>query len=307
MESFFIIVNQVAVLFILIGIGFLLRKINMFNHETVKGVTNIVMYAVTPCVIIRSFNREMNSELLHGLLLTFAVATISYIFCILMSYLLVRDKDDSRARIFRFAIIFSNTGFMGIPIYQAVLGDIGVFYGSIYIAMFNVFSWTYGYSMMEGKTRKISLKKAIVNPGVLSTIIGVIIFSTGISLPELLEMPMSYMAALNTPLPMLIIGFYLAGLQLSDFKDIKQYYIIVLKLLVLPILAIVLTYLAGVRGDVFLICAIAISTPCAASTTMFSEVFGRDSALASRIVSLSTLLSIITLPILITLAQGLAY
>ena len=221
-ESFLIIINQVAVLFILIAIGFLLRKVNLLEEKAVKGITNVVLYAVTPCVIIRSFNREMNVELLKGLLLTFAVSILSYIFIIVLTNFIVKDNDDSRRRIYRFAIIFSNTGFMGIPIYQAVLGDIGVFYGSAYIAMFNVFCWTYGYMMMDGKSKSFDIKKAIVNPGVLSTIIGVIIFIAGIRVPAILEVPMADMAALNTPLPMLVIGYFLAGIALSDFKDAKQ-------------------------------------------------------------------------------------
>lgn len=306
-ESFLIIINQVAVLFILIAIGFLLRKVNLLEEKAVKGITNVVLYAVTPCVIIRSFNREMNVELLKGLLLTFAVSILSYIFIIVLTNFIVKDNDDSRRRIYRFAIIFSNTGFMGIPIYQAVLGDIGVFYGSAYIAMFNVFCWTYGYMMMDGKSKSFDIKKAIVNPGVLSTIIGVIIFIAGIRVPAILEVPMADMAALNTPLPMLVIGYFLAGIALSDFKDAKQYYIIACKLIFVPVLVIALTYLFGVRGDVFLICAIAVSTPCATTTTMFSEKFGRDAMLASRVVSMATLLSIVTMPIIISLAQTIAY
>ena len=307
LESFLIIINQVGVLFILIAIGFLLRKVNLLEEKGVKGITNVVLYAVTPCVIIRSFDREMNTELLKGLMLTFAVAIASYIFIIILTNFIVRDKDDSRRRIYRFAIIFSNTGFMGIPIYQAVLGDIGVFYGSAYIAMFNVFSWTYGYMMMDRESKGFDLKKAIVNPGVLSTIIGVIIFVAGIKLPSFLLTPMADMAALNTPLPMLVIGYFLAGIALKDFKDSKQYYIIACKLVIVPVIVIALTYLFGVRGDVFLICAIAVSTPCATSTTMFSEKFGRDAMLASRVVSLSTLLSIVTMPIIISVAQVIAY
>ena len=141
----------------------------------------------------------------------------------------------------------------------------------------------------------------------LSTIIGVIIFVAGIRLPELIMTPMVDMAALNAPLPMLIIGYFLAGIALSDFKDIKQYYVIACRLIIFPILVIALSYVAGVRGDVFLICSIAVSTPCATSTTMFSQKFNRDAALASRVVSLSTLLSIITMPIIIALAQSMAY
>lgn len=307
LESFLIIINQVAVLFILIAIGFLLRKVNLLEEKGVKGITNVVLYAVTPCVIIRSFNREMNIELLRGLLITFAVAIASYLFIIFLTKIIVRENEEEKRRIFRFAIIFSNTGFMGIPIYQAVLGDIGVFYGSAYIAMFNVFCWTYGFMMMEGSGKSFDIKKAIVNPGVLSTIIGVIIFVAGIRIPSILEVPMADMAALNTPLPMLVIGYFLAGIALSDFKDLKQYYIILCKLVIVPVVVIALTYICKVRGDVFLICAIAVSTPCATTTTMFSEKFDLDAMLSSRIVSLSTLLSIVTMPIIISLAQSIAY
>lgn len=304
---FFNVLTQVIILLILILVGLVLAKTKVLDSNGVKSMTDMVLMIVTPCVIIKSFIREFDTSVLKSLLLSFLIAVLSHIGFILLAHLLIKDKDKAREKVLRFGVVFSNCGYMSIPLQQALLGDEGVFYSSSYIAIFNVFVWSYGLLIMSGDKKNLTPKKLILNPGMVSIIIGLIIFLFSIPIPKIISEPISYIAALNTPLPMIIIGFHLAGSNLLDgIKNLKCLLAIGCKLILFPALALAVMYLFGVRGVMLVSSVISCCAPTAAITTMFSSKFGADTSLSVNMVSLSTVLSLITMPILITLAQYIA-
>lgn len=305
-ESFFVVARQVVILFILMSLGTLCNKVKWLDEKSVKSLTNIVLYFVTPCVIINSFNREMDKALLNGLWITALLSLGIQIFSIAVANIAFRGNRDSENRVFRFATVFSNCGFMGLPLQQALLGTDGAFFGAVYIAVFNVIVWTYGIWEMSGSKEEISLKKLILNPGILGTVIGTVIFICGIKLPEVIAEPVGYIANLNTPLPMIIIGYYLGNLNAEAFrKNMKQYLVIGIRLFIIPVSAIFAMYLLKIDPTIAVVCAIACSSPSAANTAMFATLFGRDASLGAQMVSVSTLVSLISIPLVVALAQTL--
>lgn len=301
------VLTQVIILLILIMIGFILTKNKVLTETGSKNMTDLVLYVVTPCVIIKSFIREFNSSLLKGLLLSFVFAFLAHIMFILISRLLFKNCEEKQKRVFQFGIIFSNCGFMALPLQEALLGDLGVFYGASYVAVFNLFVWSYGVMLMSGDKKYMSPKKLIVSPGIIGLAVGIVIFLFSIPIPDILIKPVSYMAALNTPLPMIIIGYHLAN---SDFfaslKNKNCLFAIFIKLFVSPLLALAILYLCGVRETMLVSAIICCSAPVAANTTMFASKFGGDTSMSVNLVSVSTVLSLISMPIIITLAQHLA-
>ena len=304
---FFNVLTQVTILLILILLGVILAKGKVLTEQGVKSMTDTVLLLVTPCVIIKSFIREFNQSVLKSLLISFLIAFLSHLGFILLSHLLIKDNDKAKERVLRFGAIFSNCGFMSIPLQQALLGDNGTFYGSSYIAIFNLFVWSYGIISMSGDKKYLSPKKLIINPGIISVTIGLIIFLFSVPLPKIISEPIYYIASLNTPLPMIIIGYHLSHSNLLDgIKNIKCIFAMSLKLIFYPLLALIVLYLCGIRGDMLVSSIISCSAPAAAITTMFSAKYGADTSLSVNFVSLSTVLSLITMPILISLAQYIA-
>jgi len=304
LENVLTVGNNVLGLFILIAVGFVCRKIKFLTSLSVKELTNFVLYIVTPCVIVNSYQRAYDSAMLKGLLITVVAAFVSFAVNILLAHVLLRDKDKRREKTLRFGAVFSNCGYMSLPLQQAMLGETGVFYGATYIAVFQIMLWTYGVVLMSGNLKSISIKKVIVNPGVTSTLLGVILFVCSISIPSAVLDPMKHLASLNTPVPMVIVGFHLAGASLK-IKGVSAYLSMILRLIVSPLLMIGGLYIAGVVGDISVVCTIAASAPVAAATTMFSDKFGGDTELSATLVSLTTLLSIITMPLVVGLASVL--
>lgn len=301
------VLTQVIILLVLIMLGVVLAKSGILTDKGVKSMTDMVLLLVTPCVIIKSFMRQFDKSLFKALLLCFLIATLAHLGFILLSRLLLRTKDIKRQRVLQFGAIFSNCGYMSIPLQQALLGDIGVFYGSAYIAVFNVIIWSYGLYLMSGDKKTLTLKKLTLNPGIIGVAVGLVLFIFSLPVPKVISEPISYLASLNTPLPMIIIGYHLANSKLlAGIKDIKYIIALLLKLVVFPLLALGIMYICGVRGVMLISATISCAAPTAAITTMFSAKYENDTALSVAMVSLSTILSLISMPLIITLAQLVA-
>lgn len=307
MEHIWTVGQQVIVLFLLIGVGFLCGKCHVFGERAAKGITDLVLLFVTPCVIIQSFQRDRDPQLLTNLGIMVLITIVVHILSILLVTLVFRQKDEARRRVLRFGAVFSNCGYMALPLQQAVLGTEGVFYGAAYVALFNVFVWSWGLFEMSGDKKSLSARKLILNPGLIGVVIGLGLFLASVKLPEVVLSPISHLAALNTPLPMLVVGYHLACSPLSGvFKDKAGLLAMGLRLVVIPLLTLGGLYLCGVRGVMLSAVTIATSAPVAAVTTMFATKYGREVSLSVNMVSLSTLLSVVTMPLIVGLSQMLA-
>lgn len=307
--AFITVAQQVLILFLLMGVGVICGRMRILDQRSVKALTDVVLYFVTPCMLIKSFmDIPFSIEKLKELLLALLISLLIHVGMILLSFPLIRDADDSRQRMLRFAMIFSNAGYMGLPLQQALLGSDGAFFGSAYIAVFNITVWTYGLFLMSGNKKDISPKKALLSPGVIGVAIGLVLFLLplvweGFTLPAILASPVGHLAALNTPLPMLIIGYYLADIDFKALlKDGKSFYVMLLRTVGIPLLTLGILYLCGVRGTLLVSITVSVCTPTAAITTMFATKYNREPAVSCNIVSVSTLMTVVTMPLIVGLA-----
>ncbi len=297
-DNILIVGNQVLILFILIAVGFICNKTKIIKDNAIKSFTDFALYIVSPCVIINSYQREFDTDMLNSLILTCIVTFVSFAINIFIANIVVRDKDKRREKVLRFGAIFSNCGYMSLPLQAVLLGDDGVFFGATYIAAFNIVLWTYGVYAMSGSMKEMSLRKIVLNPGIIGTLLGMALFVLSIELPSFINEPIRYFASLNTPVPMVIIGYHLANASLK-IKGLSAYISMFFRLILSPLIMFAGLYLCGIRGTVMVACVIAGSAPFAATTTMFAEKFGGETELSAAMVSLSTLVSIITMPIIV--------
>ena len=302
--AFFSVGQQVLILFILICVGFICSKAGLLKAEAIPSINNLLLYIITPSVIIEAFSREYDPSMLASLLATFLAALAVHAINIAATVLLVRDKSKARESVLRFGTVFSNCGFMALPLQNALLGSEGVFYGAVFIAVFNIVCWTYGLYVMGGKEAGFSAKTLILNPGIIAVVIGLFLFFSPISLPQIILSPLSSLAALNTPIPMIIIGCYLSRLaSLKVLRDGKMWLATLLRLIALPLAEILLFYVAGIKGVVLMSVAISACSPVAANVLIFTGKFNRDTELAATFISVSTLASIVTMPLVVALAM----
>ena len=303
LNNFYTVFVQVLILFIFMGFGFVGEKKKLISGEGSKVISDIILYFVTPCLIINSLNIKFDSDKLSGLLICLVAFFVIQIASVLLVCLLFR-KDHISTRVLRFAVVFSNVGYMGLPLQKAVLGDEGVFYGSVCVAAFNVFVWTYGIICMSGDKKQLSVKKLILNPGIIAVTIGIVLFLFSLKLPSPISSAIGSMASLNTPLAMMVIGFNLARSNLlSALKDKRVYLVSFLRLVLVPLVSLLALWALGLRGTLLVSVIIATSAPVAAATTVFSVKYGADTELSVKLVAFTTLLSIFTMSAIVALAQ----
>ena len=308
-DGFLLTAQQVGVLFTLMAVGYVCRRKGLFSDAFVKGAVNLLLLIVTPCLIIHVFQRPFTKELLANLGMALATAFFAHGVGLLFAETCFRRVDDMRKGILKFGTVFSNGGFMAIPLEYALLGAEGAFYGAVYVVVFNLLCWTYGLKVMCGHLKDLDKRILFVNPGTIGITVGLPLFLTSTTLPQVISEPIRYLSELNTPLAMIIIGYYLADARFAAyFRCTPALVASVLRLLVIP--SIVLASMTMIRRfGLDPVMAVALtasaSAPVAAMDSMFAAKYGKDVDLSVGLVSVTTLISIITMPLIVGVAMSI--
>ena len=306
-ESFLSVGQNVLILFIMIGMGAACKFARLMGEEGVKGLTNLELSVVTPCLLIMSFQREYGADQLKTIGLSAAIAVAFHALSILLAHLLIHDRDASRQAVLRFSTVFTNAGFMSLPLQYALLGADGVFCGAVVVGFFQILVWTYGVWLMGGTSSDFSLRHILLNPGICGIAGALLLFVCRIRLPHVVAEPLNYMAALNTPVAMVIIGFHLASSRFgAALRDPKAIFAMALRLVVCPAITLAALWFLGLRDHtIFVATVVAASAPVAAITTMFAVRYEHKPQLSVELVSITTLLSVATMPLIVGLADWL--
>ena len=298
-----ILLQQTIIMFALMLLGLLLSRRGMITEQGSRDLSNVLLYAVIPCVILRSYMSEFNTEKLRAMGLSALIAVIAFAASIAVAYL----TCGTRHRIENFAVAFGNAGFIGIPLVTAVFGPEAAFYVVSFSTFANLLQWTYGIVIISGKKETMNLRMVFVNPVFISMVIGIALFVLQPTLPTVVTGTIGYIADGNTVLAMIILGYYLSKVQLRGlFADVRLYLFSALRLLVVPAVTIlVFLPFPFARGEITLITLIAAATPIASSTAIFAQKFDQDYRRAVSYVCLSTILSVATLPLVMFFAEQL--
>lgn len=296
--------GQVSTLFLMMIAGYCLSKAKLLPRSALPALTNVVLYLALPCMIIGGFEMEATAERVHGFLWVLAATVLVHGLNFAVAHFGIRDPDDGRKRVLVDCAVFANCGFMGYPLLASLMGDIGLFYGSAYNLVFTTLLWTAGLSYLQHRKGPLQLKKLFLNPGILGMAVGFAVFLFQIHLPPVLESAVDYLGSAAVSLPMLIIGCQLAHADLRKLlHDRWNWASAALRLVVLPLLGLLALRLIGLQGDVLVATVVCAAAPPAAVVAMLAESCGRDPVLASGVVSFQTLLSIATMPVVVSIAQ----
>ena len=305
LENLITAATNVGVLYIIVAVGYICDKAGVYTEETARKTVNFLLYFVASCTLINSFIKiEATPDTVGKFFTAFAMSAATHTIAILINTLTFRNKENEKNAVYKFASIYGNVAFMALPLAQAVLGDEGVLYCAGGAVVFNLFTFTHGVKLMGKAGTKLSVKKLLVNPGVIATVVGLPIFLTGVDIPYLIGRPIEMLADLNTPVAMLVFGTYLSRTDLKTMLfDKKIYAVALMKLIILPMICMGVYYAFGLSGTLLTAVIITASVPSANNTFMFASVYGRDTATASKTVALVSFLSILTMPVIIAITQ----
>ncbi len=298
MDEALVVLRQSVIMFLLMGVGVLLYKTKIVNESGSKQLSNLVINIGAPAVILLSYQMPYDTKYIRGLLWALALSLITYIVSILLSVVFIRNKQDRETAIERFCVVYSNCGFMGIPLIDEMFGQEGVFYVCAVITAFNIFVWTHGVMLVSGKLTMSSLLGAIKSPNIVAVIVGFACFFFRINIPHIPMKVIEHLAGINTPIAMLVIGMTIAAIPAKTIlKNRRSAWISLLKLIVIPCVCAVVIRLFHAPPMVYSVVAITTACPTAGTVTMFALKYNKNASYSSQICAISTLASVITLPL----------
>lgn len=301
MEIVVLLLRQNLVMLVYMMIGYFLYKKKLVSAGGSADIGRILLYIVMPAAILKSYLADFSRERLEGLFVSFLAALLS----LLLSIAAARIAFSKEQGIERFGAAFSNAGFIGIPLVQMTLGEEAVFYVSSYVALLNILQWTYGLVTITGDRSLISVKRLRTNPIILSFLAGIALFLLPVSLPETAENVVGTIAAMNGPLAMIVLGVYLGQVPLrSLFSGRVVYRCALVRLIVIPVLTMALLFVFPEKYHMLkLTILIAASAPVGSNVSIFAQLYGQDYMQSVKEVTFSTLLCIITLPLILGIAD----
>ncbi len=301
MDTALVVIWQVLIILILIGVGIASRKTGLISEKGADDMSSFALKVVTPCVVINAFQTEFNPKMLTNFLIAAALAVLTHIVAIAAAKLCF-FKSEGGNSIRRFASIYSNCGFMGIPLIEGAIGPEGVLYASAYLVVFQAILWSHGVATVKGSFKSIKPYKIFINAGTIGIMIGLPLYFMSIKLPFVLGESVRHIANLNTPLAMIVTGVYMANSNILDaFKNLKNYLALALRHFVVPAVMMVFLLIFKFDNDVSLAILILSGCPVAAACTLFASQFGSrdDLECSSQILTLSNVLSVISIPVII--------
>jgi predicted permease len=302
-----IVISQMLELFFILGLGYLAARKKIVSSQFGNELSRLILNITLPCLMLSSVAAMPTDADQSTVIVMFVLSILFFTIMPFVAYGLtrvLRIKSEDR-NLYIYMTTWSNVGFMGFPVIASIFGTGAIFYATIFNLVFNFFNFTLGVALMSEEGFKSIRLKNFLTPGILSAIIAVLLFVSGIQIPELLNATFETVGSTTTPLAMIVIGVSLAGISMkSVFAELRLYPYLLIKQILFPIAA--WAVLQPIIEDTYIlgIMVVIIAMPVATSAVLFSNLYENNVALATKGVFMTTLASVITIPVISWLLLG---
>lgn len=302
-----LLMEQIIQLFLMIFMGFLIVKAKLLNSEDSKILSIIVLYLIIPCVIINAFQVDYTPQTVKGLLIALAGSVMTQVILLIVVSILGKVFHLNEVEVA--SIYYSNSGNLIVPIVTFILGKEWVLYGCVFMSVQLVFIWTHCKKIISREST-YDWRKIVLNINMISIAIGIILFLTRIHLPAIINNTLSAVGSMIGPASMIVTGMLFAGMNFKQiFANKRVYFVSFFRLIIVPVIALFLIKCSQLStfssngNKLMMIVFLAIITPSASTVTQMCQVYGNDSQYASAINVVTTLLAIVTMPLMVMLFQ----
>lgn len=296
--------DQVLILFFIGLVGVYARKKRIITDEVRSGLTNIILDIALPLLTIASFNLSFSWDKLYNAGYIVGLSFLIHGGLYFISGFVFPGHTDDMKSVLRYTMVFSNAAFMGFPVVDALFGRTGVFYASIYLIPYRILMWTLGVALFVKGGSKDNLKKILLNPSIIATFLGILIFLLPVKVPTVLNNAFDMVGSTTTPLSMIVIGALIADVKLKEvFSGYAIFYLSFIRLIALPALVFVILKLFNMDSTVVNIMTVLTAMPAGTMSAMLSERYGGNSSFASKCVFVTTVLSTATIPLIVMLIK----
>lgn len=285
-------------MFVMIAVGMLLKKIKIIGEEGQENITDMVIYLVLPCNILKSFMIEFSYKIVYTFAGVLLISIIIQLFCSVLGHVLYNRMDLPKKKCLQYATICSNAGFLGNPIAQGVFGDMGLTLAQFYLIPQRIVMWSAGISVFtESPNKRTLFKKVITHPCIVACNLGLVLMLTQFQLPGFLTSSIQAVSNCNTALSMMVIGMILADIDFKNLVDLKVIYFTIIRLIVIPLVVYIPCRLLQLDPLVTGVCVLLAAMPAGATTSILASKYNGDAAFATKCVIFSTLASLLSTPV----------
>ena len=289
------LINLEITIFLLTFVGFLVKRIGLVGAQGQRNLTDLVIYVILPCNILKAFLGSSVEGKLASFLSVLAVSVGIQVFCVLYGKLMYRRQSEGRRKCLEYGTICSNAGFLGNPIAEGLYGAEGLVLASIYLIPLRVMMWSSGLAAFSGThDRKQTIKRVLTHPCIIFCVIGIIFMFAGWTLPAGLMGTVSALSNCNTGLSMMVIGMILAEIDLHKLWDWTAFLFCLHRLILIPAVVLAICKCLALDSLTVGVCVILSAMPAGATTSILAEKYQVETAFATKLVILSTLLSLPT-------------
>ncbi len=292
------LINLQFTMFSMIAAGVILKRLRIIGEEGQKNLTDLVIYLILPCNIIKSFMVEFSTSILVTFAGVLIISILIQAGCTLLGHILYNRIELPQKKCLQYATICSNAGFLGNPVAEGVFGITGLTLASIYLIPQRIVMWSAGISVFtESPDKKTLVKKVLTHPCIIACAAGIVLMVTQLKLPGFLTASIQALSNCNTALSMMVIGMILADIRVKQMLDRKVFYYTIIRLVVIPLLVYIPCRFLHLEPIVTGVCVLLAAMPAGATTSILASKYNGDAAFATNLVIFSTLLSLLTTPV----------
>ncbi len=285
-------------MFLIMLLGLFFRKKNIITGEGKKNLTDLVIYLILPCNIVKSFMIEFDRGTLKNFGLILLISILIQVFCAILAGTLYRKTKPEHKPVLMYATVASNSGFLGNPVAEGVFGSMGLALASVYLIPQRTVMWSAGVSYFaKGSDRKAVIKRVITHPCIVAVFLGMAFMLTGVKLPSFLDAALRDIGNCNTAMSMLVIGTILADVKFREMADKSLFLFSILRLGIIPLTVYGCCLLFSVDKLVTGVSVLLAAMPAASTTAILAAKYEGDAVYASKCVVLTTMLSLVATPL----------
>lgn len=290
--------NLMGMMFLLIMTGFMLRKFGLITDAGKKCITDVLLYAILPCNIIKAFTADLGSDHWKEFAVLLAVAIAVQVLALIICHFCYNRMNAGEKAVYQYATVCSNSGFLGNPVAESVFGSMGLLYASVFLIPQRVVMWTAGVSYFTRETdKRKAYKKILIHPSMIATYIGFIILIFHLTIPTPIYKAVVSLSNCTTAMTMMYVGTILVGVDFKALITKKQLYYNLIRLVIMPAIIWIGCRLLQIDPLITGVGVLLTSMPAGSTTSLLAAKYEADEESAAKCVVLSTLLSIIAIPV----------
>lgn len=301
MDYFIQLLGTQAVIFIYILVGMYTRKKAIITRDNQQQIIDLILKILMPCMIFSSYDQKLTADVMKKAAIIIVIAFCICITAVILGKLLYYKYPYEKGSIMKYGTIVNNSGFAGLPMCNDIFGEIGLFYASFFLIPNRIFMWTAGISLFERTDTRSKLKNVLLNPNIIAVELGLLFSAFSIKLPGFLSASIKHMGATVSPLSMIVVGAILADVDFKTIMDKSVFYMASIRLILLPLLTLGIVNLFQLDSTIGGVALVLTSMPVGTTTALLAVKYKADVEFASKCVFVTTMLSLITVPIFMML------